>query len=142
MRNKTNKFVLLLCLIGFVFLISNSSINSDYLNHEPLTTECCHHELEEHHETHLKSSFRYEAYVNNCWRCHASINSNVNRRCSICGWYICNSCGACDPSCSRMSSGGRSSSSSSSSKSDNSWVWVLIAGGVIVGGYIIYKKNH
>ena len=40
-------------------------------------------------------------YVNICWNCYASIDSLFNVRCNICGWYICNICGACSKSCSK-----------------------------------------
>ncbi len=34
-------------------------------------------------------------YLNHCWNCGASIDSDVNEQCVVCGWYICKKCGAC-----------------------------------------------
>jgi hypothetical protein len=35
-------------------------------------------------------------YVNHCWSCKASIDSESNRRCSRgCNMFICGSCGRC-----------------------------------------------
>lgn len=34
-------------------------------------------------------------YKNHCWSCGATINSDYCEKCDHCGWYICNSCGAC-----------------------------------------------
>ncbi len=78
-------------------------------------------------------------YNNVCWRCHASISSKNNSRCSRCGWYICNNCGACESSCSRCPSWSGNKSSGSSSKKDNSWVWILVVSGVIVGGVVLFR---
>ena len=80
-------------------------------------------------------------YRNVCWRCHSNINSNYNRRCNKCGWYICNNCGACESGCPRCPSWNGGKNNSSSSKTDNSWVWILIVAGVAVGGIIWYKKR-
>ena len=40
-------------------------------------------------------------YINHCWfpGCHTKINSNYSKRCPICGWYICPSCGSCKQTC-------------------------------------------
>ena len=81
-----------------------------------------------------------DAYQNHCWRCKSDINSNTNKRCSKCGWYICNRCGACESTCPRCPSW-NGSSSSNSSGGNNSWVWILIVGGVVVVGVVIYKKR-
>jgi len=39
-----------------------------------------------------KSDSRYQ---NHCWNCKSKIDSHTQRRCSICGWYICDKCGEC-----------------------------------------------
>ncbi len=39
-------------------------------------------------------------YSNICWSCHKPISSEYNRRCPICGWFVC-SCGKCAPDCSQ-----------------------------------------
>ena len=106
---------------------------------EAVIVECC--ECEEEHCSHIPIE---NVYQNHCWRCGSSINSNVNRRCGKCGWYICNNCGACDSDCPRCpawkNNNYSGSSSSSNEKSDNSWVWFLIIGGVVVAGIVLYKK--
>lgn len=33
-------------------------------------------------------------YRNHCWSCHDNI-TETNDQCSVCGWYICPSCGSC-----------------------------------------------
>ena len=81
-------------------------------------------------------------YQNVCWRCHSDINSNVNSRCSRCGWYICKRCGACESTCSRCLSWNGGGTGSTSKKSDNSWVWILVVVGIGVGGYFLYKKHN
>lgn len=48
-------------------------------------------------------SFSY-AYINHCWHCDSTIDSNYCQQCSECGWYICNKCGKCNPDCSRTNS--------------------------------------
>lgn len=35
-------------------------------------------------------------YYNVCWCCKNDISSEINERCSLCGWYICTQCGACE----------------------------------------------
>lgn len=35
------------------------------------------------------------AYENHCWNCKAYISSAICTRCSVCGVYICSSCGSC-----------------------------------------------
>lgn len=37
-------------------------------------------------------------YESHCWRCGKGIISYLNKKCSLCGWYICE-CGACGPKC-------------------------------------------
>jgi hypothetical protein len=34
-------------------------------------------------------------YLNHCWSCNKDIDSQVQKRCSACGWYICDQCSAC-----------------------------------------------
>ena len=34
-------------------------------------------------------------YVNVCWKCRDPIDSSFCLRCSFCGWFICETCGAC-----------------------------------------------
>ena len=34
-------------------------------------------------------------YRNRCWNCQKKINSQKNKRCPTCGWYIC-TCRACN----------------------------------------------
>ena len=36
----------------------------------------------------------YSQYKNNCYLCKKTISSELNYRCALCNWYICN-CGAC-----------------------------------------------
>lgn len=44
--------------------------------------------------------YQYEYhYVNYCWDCHSKIDSRVNKRCHLCGWYICDVCFSCDRLC-------------------------------------------
>lgn len=96
---------------------------------------CTNHE----HDNHDKS-FKY-VYENHCWRCKAYISSAQNKKCSKCGWYICNNCGACEstcPRCPKWSSG----SGKTSKSSDNSWIWILVIGGVVVGIVIYIKKRQ
>ena len=127
------------CLLAGVCFIS--------FNFKPSYYESCCHEaaavevIEEHqHDEHSFELIKKNVYQNHCWRCKSDINSNVNARCSKCGWYICKKCGACESTCPRCPSwnGG---SSSSSSGSNNSWVWILVIGGVVVVGVIIYRKK-
>ncbi len=37
-------------------------------------------------------------YSNVCWNCHADVDSDYNKQCAYCGWYICNECASCDES--------------------------------------------
>lgn len=41
------------------------------------------------------------AYTNHCWNCQSTVSSNDCRQCEVCGWYICNTCGACNYNCER-----------------------------------------
>ena len=34
-------------------------------------------------------------YQNHCWNCNSPINSQHNKRCEKCGWYICDNCVEC-----------------------------------------------
>lgn len=36
----------------------------------------------------------YGMYVNHCYHCKREVNSDM-QRCGKCGWYICETCGAC-----------------------------------------------
>ncbi len=40
-------------------------------------------------------------YNNHCWKCGKAIDSYYQKKCSVCGWYICSQCGACSnyPNC-------------------------------------------
>ena len=40
-------------------------------------------------------------YNNHCWNCGKKIDSFYEKKCNVCGWYICSSCGACSnkPNC-------------------------------------------
>ena len=40
-------------------------------------------------------------YNNHCWHCHKKIDSYYEKKCSVCGWFICSNCGACSnyPNC-------------------------------------------
>lgn len=46
------------------------------------------------------TKFKHKPYTNRCWHCAEAIDSEINQRCTICGWYIC-SCGACAEGCQR-----------------------------------------
>ena len=35
------------------------------------------------------------AYYNVCWNCRHEINSDTDKKCEMCGWYICPRCGSC-----------------------------------------------
>ena len=128
---------ILLCILCFT---SSKPIQLDSDNH--IDSEMCLHyvecyELEDLTEENFQLLY---TYTNVCWRCHSSINSNVNKRCNKCGWYICNKCGACDPQCSRCPAWNGNGSSSNSSSKDNSWIWFIVIGVVVVGGIYIYKR--
>ena len=130
---KKRLLLLLICpLFVLRFLHANTSYvhSNQNMHHE----ECCCSENFE--ASHSEKNIRY-VYQNHCWRCNASIDSRKNKRCSQCGWYICNNCGACESDCPRMIS-----SSDSESKKDYSWVWFVVIGGVVVGGIIIFKRNQ
>lgn len=34
-----------------------------------------------------------------CWNCGGKIHSRLHRKCSVCGWYLCTSCGMCRGGC-------------------------------------------
>ena len=40
-----------------------------------------------------------EAYVNHCWSCGRTVDSDYCNKCSSCGWYECNKCGSCSSDC-------------------------------------------
>lgn len=89
------------------------------------------------------SDAHVDAYTNHCWNCGSTISSNYCSRCRTCGWYICRTCGACEPGCNRVkSSSSRKTNKSSTSKKDNSWVWILVIAGVVGVGIYIYKKRE
>lgn len=121
------KFVSLVLIILMLFSLfsckSNKTIDSDYNGVQ----------LIQHHEA--------GTYKNHCWKCGASINSNNNRRCSECGWYICNNCGACEYDCPRYTSASNNSKSSSSGKKDYSWIWIVLIIGAGIFLYKRYKEN-
>ena len=87
-----------------------------------------------------------QAYINHCWDCGATINSDYCRKCRSCGWYVCVSCGACDPQCSSISErydnyDGNSSSSKKSSDDSDFIIWALLIGVGIPLGIYLYDKN-
>lgn len=128
---------LIICFLSFTSLINIKASDINTIETQICYVEECQHEHEELENEHVHLAY---TYTNVCWRCHSSINSNVNKRCSLCGWYICTKCKACDPQCSRCPSWNGSSNNSSSKKTDNSWIWILVIGGAVVGGIILYKK--
>jgi len=135
--------IILACLMS-IFLCTFTTVQSYSTCEDSIACEHCHYieetTIQDHH---LLLAYNGYTYTNVCWRCHSSINSNVNSRCSRCGWYICKNCGACESTCSRCPSwSGSGSSSSSSKKSDNSWIWILVVAGIGIGGFYLYKKNQ
>ena len=36
-----------------------------------------------------------EPYVNHCWKCKETVDSDYEEKCTDCGWLECASCGAC-----------------------------------------------
>ena len=123
-------------LVVFILIVCSLVFYGEYaINNETHEDKCEYVHNDEIYNTRL---IAYE-YNNVCWRCHASISSKNNSRCSRCGWYICNNCGACESTCSRCPSWSGNKSSGSSSKKDNSWVWILVVGGVIVGGVVLFR---
>jgi hypothetical protein len=36
-----------------------------------------------------------QVYERHCWNCKGHISSAICARCSVCGFYICSSCGSC-----------------------------------------------
>lgn len=122
--------VSLICVFSIIF-------KNDFST--SITEECSYHECEECDNHFLNEDVHSEEivlleYRNHCWRCKASINSNTNKRCSKCGWYICNTCGACESTCPRCPKYNPKSST------DYTWVWILVIGGLAVGGFYLYKK--
>jgi len=41
------------------------------------------------------SRYNQREYHNHCWSCGAVINSNYNKKCVSCNWYICDQCDKC-----------------------------------------------
>ena len=130
--------VVIICCFSIILLCTKHLDVNCNCNWKCIKESCeCHHCDNENVEL-----LGY-TYTSVCWRCHSSINSNVNSRCSKCGWYICNRCGACDWNCPRCPAwnGDSTTQTKKSKKNDNSWVWIIVIGGVIVGGVCFYKKN-
>ena len=36
-----------------------------------------------------------EPYVNHCWKCKKTVDSDYQKKCSACGWLKCSRCRAC-----------------------------------------------
>ena len=117
--------VIAFLLVPFIKAYSYIDEKHDTIIYHCEHFECCDYE-----------SLDY-TYSNVCWRCHSSINSNVNRRCSYCGWYICNTCGACDSKCSRCPAWNKPKE-----KKNYTWLWIILAGAAIGGGIYLYKRYN
>jgi len=50
-----------------------------------------------HHIIFKKNKER--TYHSHCWNCKEKISSANNKKCELCGWYICSKCGNCSPKC-------------------------------------------
>jgi hypothetical protein len=67
---------------------TKNSINSDYLNDF----------WYKYNHPYLRNNSRYN---NHCWNCGRKIDSYYEKKCGVCGWFICSNCGACSvtPNC-------------------------------------------
>lgn len=117
--------LLMILIVIFSSFINDNWISCENLNHI--------HEIE---------VIKKEAYINHCWRCYGSINSNYCRRCSKCGWYICNNCGACDPDCSRNSNNnnvGNNGYGLYEEDDNDDSLGLIVIGGIVI--FLIYYYN-
>ena len=126
--------ILLLLKITILSLQCQFLPDSDHFREENYA--CNHHEIAE-----IITIKNKPSYEDHCWRCKSYISSEKNKRCKLCGWYICNNCGACEYDCKNCPSW--SANKSSASSSNNDWVWILLTI-AIVGGIIgfSYYSDH
>ncbi len=139
-------FKAVICILVLVAVVAFpiGSIENNYVCNEDVHVS--HLATLSSDETHIVFAYQNGTYINYCWRCKADINSNYNRRCSKCGWYICNNCGACKGDCPRCPEWKTTSASSRGTSSKKSgggvWGWIILIGIVAAGIYLYYKNNY
>lgn len=92
------RFIIILIggLIGAKFFSSMN--NNKFNNIKNMNNSSLNNFWYRYNHPNLKSNSRYN---NHCWNCGRKIDSYYEKKCGVCGWFICSNCGACSikPNC-------------------------------------------